>query len=184
MKIFHQKKDLDLFLSLAFLSMGIGLRILPHLPNFTPVGAIALFGGVYLRKRFALVLPVLALFFSDWLIGFYKPLLMIAVYGSFLLAVQFGFWLKKHKRWYTIGVSAIVSAVLFYLITNFAFWAFTSWYGKTFSGLILCYTAAIPFFRNTLMGNLFYVPLFFGTYEIVRVLVRQKFFYLTGICAK
>jgi len=111
---------------------------------------------------------------SDFFIGYYQFSLMAVVYGSFLLCVLLGFWLKKNKKWYTIGGSAILGAVLFFLITNFAVWAFTPWYAKTFSGLIQCYLMALPFFRNTLLGNLFYVSIFFGVYEMVEVWIRKK----------
>jgi len=131
-----------------------------------------LFAGVYFSKRTALILPVAAMLISDIFIGYYGISLMAVVYGSFLLYVLLGFWLKKNKKWYTIGGSAILGAVLFFLITNFAVWAFTPWYAKTLSGLIQCYLMALPFFRNTLFGNLFYVSAFFGIYELARALVR------------
>jgi hypothetical protein len=112
---------------------------------------------------------------SDIFIGYYQFSLMAVVYGSFLLCVLLGFWLKKNKKWYTIGGSAILGAVLFFLITNFAVWALTPWYQKTFFGLFQCYLMALPFFKNTLLGDLFYVTLFFGAYETVKVWIRKRF---------
>jgi hypothetical protein len=181
MKTFRQEKNLNLFLALVFLGIGIGFRLVPHLPNFTPIAAIALFGGVYFQKKLALILPLVALFFSDWLIGFYEPSLMVMVYGSFFLTVLLGFWLKQNKKWYTVGGAAVGSAVLFFIITNFAVWAFTPWYAKSLSGLVQCYIMAVPFFRNTLLGNLFYVPLFFGGYEIVKVWAKRKLLVLSRV---
>lgn len=153
-------------IALVFVLIGVSLRLLPHLPNFVPIAAIALFGGLYLPRKIALVLPLAVLAISDMFIGSYQLTLMFFVYGSFLLTVFLGFWLKKHKKWYTIGGSAILSAVLFFALTNFAVWAFSPWYAKTFVGLIQCFTMALPFFRNTLVGNLFYVSVFFGAYEL------------------
>jgi len=168
-------KILELLIGLIFILIGVGLRLLPHPPNFAPIAAIALFGGVYFSRKIALILPMAAMIISDIFIGYYEFSLMAFVYGSFLLCVVLGFWLKKHKKWYTVGGSAILSAILFFLITNFAVWAFTPWYTKTIFGLIQCYLMALPFFKNTLLGDLFYVTAFFGTYEMVEVWIRKKF---------
>ncbi len=168
-------KILELIVALLLVLIGVSLRFLPHPPNFAPILAIALFGGVYFSRKIAFVLPILAIAISDIFIGYYGIVLMIAVYGTFLLSVILGFWLKKHKKWYTVLGSTILSAVLFFLVTNFAVWAFTPWYAKTLSGIIQCYLLAIPFFRNTILGNLFYVTVFFGAYEIVKVWIEKRF---------
>ncbi len=78
-----------------FIGVGIGLRLLPHAPNFTPIIAIALFGGFYLSKKTAWILPVAALVVSDIFIGYYEISVMLAVYGSFLLCVGLGFFTQK-----------------------------------------------------------------------------------------
>ncbi len=174
-KISKKGKILELIIALLFVLIGVSLRLLPHPPNFAPILAIALFGGVYLSRKIAFVLPILAMAVSDIFIGYYGIVLMISVYGTFLLSVVLGFWLKKHKKWYTVGGSAILSAVLFFLVTNLAAWAFTPWYAKTLSGIIQCYIMAIPFFRNTLLGSLFYVTVFFGAYEIAKVWIEKRF---------
>lgn len=175
MEISKKEKILEFFVALLFILVGISLRLIPHAPNFAPIAAIALFGGVYFSKKIALVLPVLAMLISDAFIGFYDFKIMAAVYGSFLLSVVLGFWLKNHKKWHTVAGAAILSSVLFFLITNFAVWAFSPWYAKTFSGIIQSYVMALPFFRNSLLGDLFYTSVFFGAYEIVRVWVRKRF---------
>ena len=175
MEISKKGKILEFSIALIFILIGVGLRLLPHPPNFAPIAAIALFGGVYFSKKLAFILPLAAMAISDKFIGFYEPKLMASVYGSFLLCVLLGFWLKKHKKWYTIGGSAIISSITFFLITNFAVWAFTPWYAKTIFGLIQCYLMAIPFFKNTLLGDLFYVTIFFGNYEAVEIWIRKKF---------
>jgi hypothetical protein len=168
-------KTFELLIALFLILIGISSRFFPHPPNFAPIAAIALFGGVYFSRKIALILPIGAMVISDIFIGFYEPKLMVSVYGSFLLCVAIGFWLKKHKKWHTVLGSAILGAVLFFLITNFAVWAFAFWYPKTLSGLIQCYFMALPFFKNTLLGDLFYVTIFFGVYETVEVLIRKKF---------
>ena len=173
MEISKQGKILEFLIGILFVLIGVSFRLFPHPPNFAPVAAIALFGGVYFSKKIALTLPISIMLISDIFIGYYEISLMAVVYGSFLLCVLLGFWLKKNKKWYTIGGSAILGAVLFFLITNFAVWALTPWYAKTLPGLIQCYFMALPFFKNTLLGNLFYVSVFFGIYELVRAWVRN-----------
>lgn len=166
---------LKIAISLALVFIGISLRLLPHVPNFTPVGAIALFGGVYLSKKIAFVLPMLVMIITDIFIGFYQINLMIFVYGSFLLCVTLGIWLKKHKKWQTTLASAILAALIFFLVTNFAVWALTPWYPKTIAGISQCYLMALPFFRNTLLGNLFYTSVFFAIYEIAQLWIAKRF---------
>lgn len=175
MRIFKDHKKISqTLIALIFILIGTVLRLLPHPPNFAPILAIALFGGVYLSRKIAFTLPIIAMVISDIFIGYYEPLVMVSVYGSFILCTILGFWLKKNKKWYTIGGGAIISAVLFFLITNFAVWAFTPWYAKTFSGIIQSYLMALPFFKNTLFSSLFYVTLFFGAYELTEVWIRKK----------
>ncbi|OGZ18943.1 MAG: hypothetical protein A2175_02275 [Candidatus Nealsonbacteria bacterium RBG_13_42_11] len=169
-----KRKIIEFSIASLLILTGVILRLLPHPPNFTPILAIALFGGVYLSRKIAFILPLAAMVISDVFIGYYEVKLMIAVYGSFLLCVILGFWLKKNKRWQTIFESSVLSALIFFLLTNFAVWAFTPWYAKTFSGIIQCYLMALPFFKNTLLGNLFYVTIFFGAYEIIEVWIRKK----------
>lgn len=160
--------------AIIFVLFGAFFRLLPHPPNFAPIAAIALFGGAYLPKKIALVLPLLAMLVSDVFIGFYEIRLMIFVYFSFLICVVLGFWLKKNKKWQTVLGSSILGALIFYLLTNFAVWAFSSWYSKDFFGLIQSYVMALPFLRNSLLGDLFYTSFFFGAYEIIGVLIRKK----------
>lgn len=174
-KVNKKRKIIKITIALIFILIGVSLRLLPHPFNFTPIAAIALFGGVYLSRKTAIVLPMAAMAISDVFIGYYELKLMLFVYSSFLICVLLGFWLKKHKKWQLILGSSVLSAVIFFLLTNFAVWAFTSWYAKTLSGIIQCYLLALPFFRNTLLGNLFYVTVFFGSYEIIEVWIRKKF---------
>jgi len=166
---------LKLLIATVFVVIGAASRLTPHPFNFTPITAIALFGSVYLPKKIALGLPLLAMLISDFFIGFYQLSLMSFVYISFFLCVLLGFWLRKNKKWYTTLGSALSCSIIFFLLTNFAVWAFTNWYPKDFSGFIECYLMALPFFKNTLLGDLLYVGLFFGIYEGVGIWVRKRF---------
>ena len=174
LKIFRSLTRFKILMIFSFIFGCALLRLMPHPWNFTPIAAMALFGGTYLNRKYALIVPLAAILVSDYFIGFYEWRLMAAVYGSFLLIGLIGCWLKKHKTLFTVFGASLTGSILFFLITNFAVWAFSSWYTKDFSGLIYCYTMALPFFRNTLMGDLFYVGALFGAYETVLVLARKK----------
>lgn len=145
------------------------MRILPHPANFAPIAAIALFGAVYLKdKRQALVLPLMAMVISDFFIGFDSVQSRLMVYGSFLLIGLIGLWVRNHKNVFTVVGGSLFGSTLFYLITNCVIFYSTKMYPHTFAGQIASYTNALPFFRNTLLGDLFYVTILFGTYELVK----------------
>lgn len=151
-------------------------KFLPNLPNFAPIAAIAMFGGVYLGKKYALIVPIVAMIIGDFFIGFYNPLIMASVYGSFLLIGLIGLWLKNHKTLPNIIAGSLFGSVIFFLVTNFAMWAKPiSLYPHTFQGLLQCYIMGLPFFRNTIAGDLFYVGAMFGLMEVA-ILLQGKVF--------
>ena len=160
-------------LAILFIIFGVLIRLIPHIPNVTPIAAVALFGGVYFSKRFSIVVPLVAMFFSDIFLGFYSPVVMISVYGSFIMAGLIGWWLRKRKNMQNIVFASVGSSVLFFVITNFAVWL-GGWYPRNLTGFIECYTLAMPFFRNTIIGDLFYTGVFFGVYELVLRLVKKS----------
>ncbi len=148
------------------------LRLAPHPPNFTPVGAMALFGGAYLgRKPLAFVAPLAALLLSDAVLGFDRS--MAFVYPSMALVVIIGWSLSSKRSVLRIGSAAIVSSVAFFVITNFGMWLFSGFYPRTMVGLEACFVAAIPFFQNTVAGDLFYATLLFGGFRVAELLVPQ-----------
>ena len=152
---------------LILIIIGIASRLLPHLPNFTTIGALSLFSGFYLKKKTSFIVPLAVMIISDIFLGFYNIWLMVFVYLSILLSILLGIWLKKRKTWYNIAAFSVFSAVSFFLITNFAVWLFTPWYEKTFSGLVLCYFLGLPFLRNDILGNAFYTAVFFAAFELI-----------------
>src|SRR3990167_10195601 len=101
-------------LAIILVVFGILSRLIPHNPNAAAIGALMLFGGTYLPKKI-FWLPLLALFISDYFIGFYGTD-MFYVYGSYLLVGLIGFWLRNHKKLLNIIGSALSSSVLFFLI--------------------------------------------------------------------
>ncbi len=170
----------DRFFLIVFIflagALAMGIRLLPHFPNFTPVGAFALFTGVYLarKSKWALLLPLGVMFLTDLVIGFYDLKLMAVVYGSFLVYTGFGMLVAKRRSIATVLLGSMGGAVLFYLTTNFAVWAFSSWYPHTVSGLLLSYTLALPFFKYTILGDLFFTGVLFGSYEFAIHFLRQR----------
>ncbi|MFH0712368.1 MAG: DUF6580 family putative transport protein [Candidatus Jorgensenbacteria bacterium] len=153
---------------------SVALRLLPHLPNFAPIGALALFVGIYAKKKIWFLAPIAAMFFSDLVIGFDSWKMRVVVYGSFLVYVLLGVFAGKNKSFGTVVGGTLAGALFFYLSTNFTVWAFSGMYLHTFQGLILCYEMALPFFRNTLAGDLFYVGSFVGAYEFVYWLFSRR----------
>ncbi len=144
---------------------AVVFRLVPHMPNFAPISGMALFGGAYLNKKYALIVPLIAMFLSDIFLGFHST--MIYVYGSFIATGLIGLWLRKHKNFTNVVGAALFSSLLFFIVTNFGVWLEGKLYPANLSGLMESYAMAIPFFRNTILGDLFYTALFFGSYELV-----------------
>lgn len=141
-------------------------RLLPHPPNVNPIAALALFGGAsFSDKRLAFLVPLAALFSSDLVLGLYGH--MEFVYGSFAAIVCIGLLLKTRRNALAVGSAAVASSVLFFVVTNFGTWATEALYPHTFAGLTTCYVAAIPFFQNTLLGDLFFTALLFGGFALL-----------------
>lgn len=157
-----------------FIAIGAISRIIPHPANFAPITAMALLGGVYLNKKQALTLPILAMILSDLFIGFDSIPMRLSIYGSFLISVLIGFWIKNHKSTKNIVFASLFSSILFFVITNFAVWAFGTMYLKNLTGLGECYLLAVPFFRNTVLGDLTYTTVFFGSYEFLKSFSKKK----------
>jgi hypothetical protein len=157
-------------------------RLVPHPPNFTPVGAVALFGAAHFKNKWAAFLvPLLALLLSDvalevttslglyggWMAhtrGFHRG--MWVVYGAMALVAALGLLLRRKKTVLTVAGAVLAGSVLFFVVTNFAVWALGSMYPKTAEGLLACYTAAIPFFHWTLLGDACFATALFGGFAL------------------
>jgi hypothetical protein len=150
---------------------GIALRFVPHAPNFTPIAAIALFSGAYLKKRHAILLPLLIMVISDLAFGIHD--LVLFTWGGFVLTSILGFWLKRHKNVVGVVSASFGSSILFYLITNFGVWLM-GWYPPTLSGLMTSYIMAIPFLRNFMAATVLYTTVMVGTCELVALKVKGR----------
>jgi hypothetical protein len=151
---------------LSAIAAAAALRLVPHPPNFSPIDAMALFSGAYLgRRALAFVAPLAALLLSDLVLGFYSGFWV--QYLTVALVVLIGWAALKRASPLRIGGAAVASSALFFIITNFGVWALGNMYPHTVSGLAACYIAAIPFFQNTLAGDLFYSGLLFGGFALL-----------------
>lgn len=136
-------------------------RLIPHPPNFIPLAALALFGGAsFASKRAAFFVSLAGLFLSDLVLGFYS--ITPVIYGSFALITCLGFWLRRRQSIWWIAATTVAGAALFFVLTNFGVWLIGDLYPKVWTGLVDCFVAAIPFFRNTLLSDLLYSALLFG----------------------
>jgi hypothetical protein len=155
--------------TLAVLAVVLGAsatRLVPHPPNVTPIAAMALFGGAQLRdRRLAVGLPLAAMLASDLVLGLHP--LLPAVYLSVALIVGLGIWVGRRPSVVRIAAATLAGAVLFFVITNFAVWAWGGLYPRTLAGLVAAYVAALPFFRATLLGDAAYVLLLFGGFALL-----------------
>ena len=142
-------------------------RVIPHPPNVSPVAAMALFGGAYFTDRkLAFIIPLFALVVSDLIIGLHSTLPF--VYGVFAVTVVAGIWLSNRLSVITIASTAIATSLLFFIVTNFGAWLFNQGlYPMTSAGLLQSYIAGIPFYANTLIGDLFFTALLFGGFQVL-----------------
>jgi len=157
-------------LAIILIIVGILLRFAPHAPNFTPVAAIALFGGAYLNKKYAIIIPLILMIISDIFIGMHNVVLF--TWGGFILIALLGMRLKNNRSVLRITSFSVTSAILFYIVSNFGVWAM-GWYPHTLKGLIDCYVLAIPFLRAFVIATLIYTAAFFGIYEFIASKVRE-----------
>jgi len=139
-------------------------RLVPHPANFTPLGGAALFGGAKLTRPWNYLAPLFVLFVTDLVIGLHGT--MVYVYGGFVVSVFLGeTFLKERANPLRVGFVGALAATIFFLISNFGVWAEGLLYPKTWLGLIDCYIAAIPFFRNMLVADVVFGVGFFTLYQ-------------------
>lgn len=158
----------------AIVLTAAALRLLPHPPNFVPIGAMALFGGaMFARGRLALAVPLAAMIVSDLILAavFYGTSVFASmpfVYAGFAIYVGLGRLVRRRVTPLRIGAATLTGSVAFFLITNFGSWLRGLWYPMTLEGLVACYTAAIPFFRHTLASDVLYTAILFGGFALAQ----------------
>lgn len=147
---------------LGLVGVGVAGRLLPHMPNATPITAITLAAQKHVGHVWAFVVPLCAMLLSDAFIGFYNWKILVSVYGSFMLIALMSRTLQKRSGLLAPILLAVAASLLFFLVTNFTVWVFSPWYEKSFSGLLYCYTLGLPFLRNMMLGDIAYTAVLLG----------------------
>lgn len=137
-------------------------RLIPHPANFTPLGGAALFGGAKLSRPWNYLAPLFVLFVTDLVIGLHGT--MLYVYAGFLVSAWLGEKFLQQPKLLKVAGITLVGSLSFFLISNFGVWMEGILYPKTVAGLIDCYLAALPFLRNSILGDLFFASTFFVAY--------------------
>ena len=153
---------------------AILLRLMPHPWNMSPVGAMFLFSGAtFHRKKTSLAIPLVALILSDaavnhFIYGGRYDWFTPYKWGAFLLVGVIGWALRGRITWGRVVGASLAGSVIFFVISNIGVWAMWQLYPLTLEGLGACFVAALPFFRNTLLGDLAYAAVMFGSYQFLR----------------
>ena len=139
---------------------AVAAKFVPHPVNFMPIGAIALFAGAHFNdRRTAFLVPLAAMLLGDVVSGFHA--LIPFVYGCLALNVFLGFWIKRRQTTGRVLAATLTGAVIFFLVTNFGSWLAFDTFPKTGAGLLACYAAGVPYFINSLLGDVFYSAVLF-----------------------
>jgi uncharacterized protein DUF6580 len=159
-------------LAVGLTVLGALARILPHPPNFAPVGSLSLFAGGRMRGWQAYLLPLILMAVTDPLVGGYSSSTPF-IYASFMINVWIGTRLRSTENPLAIGVAASIGSLQFFLISNLPSWLGVG-YPHTFGGLVQCYVAAIPFYGRTLASDLLYSGALFGLHSLLSRKVAQS----------
>lgn len=173
---------------IGMMVVGCVVRLAFHdLPNFAPISALALFAGYYLRNwRLAVLVPLGAMSSSDLFLGGYDLRMMVVVYVMLASPVFLSGWLHRISSLDSEGIPSrmrslvallscsLGSSILFFLVTNFAAWLWFGFYHASLSGLLNCYSQALPFFRYTISGDLSFAMVFFGGYAVALSLISHR----------
>jgi len=159
----------DLLVIAVLIGLDIAARLAPHAPDFTPVAATALFAATLLRVRpLSVLVPIAGMMLGDAMLGFYDWRVMAAVYGTLALPAFAACLSDRLRRPLLIVPMLLSSSLIFFLVTNFAVWAFSPLYAANTAGLVKCYVAGLPFLRNMVEGDLFWGLVLFGGYWLAQ----------------
>ena len=159
-----KSKYFPVAIALSLIAIGVMLRILPHPANFAPIAAISIFGGAVLPRKVAIWVPLGAMMISDAVIGFYSLMPLIWICYLFI-ALDSSRWLRPASL-RKGAVLTLSSSVFFFVVTNFGVWLTSGMYAHNWSGIVSCYTLALPFFRNTVMSDVVFTAALFGIYAL------------------
>tara|TARA_Y100001960_G_C14612437_1_gene796474 strand:- start:189 stop:686 length:498 start_codon:yes stop_codon:yes gene_type:complete len=151
------------FLVLGIVAIGIMTRLLPHPPNFTPILSFALLSGVYSKNNLGIFIPISIMLLSDMILGSHSTI--IWVYSSLFVIYLIGYYFINNISFKNVLLGSLVGSFLFFVLTNLGVWFIG--YPKTIEGLIACYVAAIPFYKNTLLSTVIYTSIIHSAYSVL-----------------
>ena len=174
-----EKVNIRFIVLVAFILIAAFSRMIPHPLNFSPLGAIGIFGAAHFSKKWhALIAPLAATWLSDLFINniiyvkYYPEFTWISSgfywqYGAYVLIVLAGFIIMKKVNTATVFTGALASSAIFFLVSNFGCWPGSS-YPQNMGGLMECYAAGVPFLKNTLLSDLFFAGVLFGGFALAQ----------------
>ena len=166
---FPTPQTMDWLLAACLVGLIVAARLIPHAPNFTPVVAAGLFAGVVFRSRaMAVALPVAAMLLSDLVIGAEDWRIRVVIYAALILPALLGIWGQRFRIVVALLPLALTSSLLFFAVSNFAVWMFSGMYTHDVAGLVQCYVLALPFLQNTVMGDVAWTAVLFGSWWLVQ----------------
>jgi uncharacterized protein DUF6580 len=146
-------------------------RFIPHIPNFSPVFGALLFAGAYIKKRDSIWFPVVVLALSDYLLTTFVYQMHLGwseliTWGGFAVVAILGWWLRSGVTVRKFTAAALAGPTAFFFISNFGVWLGWKMYPRTWAGLVACYAAGLPFYRNSIVSSLLFGAVLFGLYEL------------------
>jgi hypothetical protein len=175
------KSSMKFISILSLVTLAIFSRWIPHLPNFTALGAAALLSGAIIRPKWLGVLvPLVILVISDAVLGFYSGLwgvysawVLISLGASIYMKEETDFAEGPRVRWGRRGVAAILASTVFFVVSNLGVWAAGGIYTYSLKGLAACYLMALPFFTHQIFGDLLFTAALFGAWDVIRKSLRE-----------
>ncbi len=176
-------------LAIGFIIAAVASRLIPHMPNFTAMESLALFAGTYLGwKALAALTPIITWYLSDLVINntvsrvWYPDVDGIVWYADYMPTVYISAILmifvgaKVLKKWNPakLALTALGASLVFFIISNFGTWMSGTLYPMNAAGLAACYTAALPFLKTSLISNLAFTAVLFGSYELVHFYAYER----------
>lgn len=163
----NKSVGIEVTVAVVLIALSVAGRLLWHPAHVAPVAAAALFAGFFLRSRLlALAVPLTAMLVSDLAIGFYHPLVMASVYVAMCFPVLLRRVLRSDVTVVRLVGCSLASSVVLFVLSNTAVWQFGGLYDQSLAGLLACYTNALPFFRNTLAGDLVWTAILFSAHGL------------------
>jgi hypothetical protein len=174
-----QKVNLRVGILVAIILLAAFSRIIPHMPNFSPLGAIGIFGAAHFSKKWqALFIPLSATWLSDLFINnviyakYYPTFTWFAQgfylqYAAYILIAIAGFFIMKKVNPSRVLFGALASSAIFFIVSNFGCWPGSA-YPQNFAGLMQCFAAGVPFVQGTILGDLFYCTILFGGFALIQ----------------